>query len=276
MITAREKRPALGGYAVVFLFAVAGAALFARLGPSSQRAVRQFLPDGESWPAGYRLFLNLQNDLWMLPVAVLVLGLLSWRLAFLRHHISLALISTLVGGILAACGALMATPYFMFAGLPALPLDAVGKLQTAQEITLYSLEPTADRAALQKFEQFHGIPVLGKTTITDAALKQTVIDAILEATINLQGSESPCFIPRHGLKIVSGGKITELSLCFECAKLELHSDGGYYSLARRPQPLLNRILIDAGVPLPIPASDGDPAEVGSNSPPVSVTGGKTN
>src|SRR5262245_41623171 len=130
----------------------------------------------------------------------------------------------------------------------------MGKLPEAVEkalsgggtFTLLSLQPTRDPNG------FNGWKVLGKKTLEVKADRQRVIDALAKGAAEPGLAPARCFIPRHGVEVTSKGKTVGLVICFECYQVHVHTDGKRASdflIGRSPQPVLNKILSDAGIPL---------------------------
>ena len=131
-----------------------------------------------------------------------------------------------------------------------LPADAETVLDKAEELELYSLDPT--ECDKKPKDGFHGWKVLGKTTLKKKEDRQKVLKAIRKGIADSDGSVAGCFNPRHGLKGKAGGKTVELVICYECLSLEVYVDGKRSSVltARSPQPELDKVLRGAGVKLP--------------------------
>jgi hypothetical protein len=102
----------------------------------------------------------------------------------------------------------------------------------------------------QEVETFHDWPVLGKTEIVDGQQRLEVL-AALRSAINQGKHTAKCFWPRHAIRIVSKGKMTEYLICFECAQVHIYRDGGVTVQAINgvQQDVLDQYLKDAGVPL---------------------------
>jgi hypothetical protein len=102
---------------------------------------------------------------------------------------------------------------------------------------------------------FHDYPVLGSTRITDASARQKLVAAFYRgATAKTEAAR--CFNPRHGIRATGEGRTVDLLICFECGQVRAYVAGemtASFRIARSPQPLLDQILRDAGVPLPSPA-----------------------
>jgi hypothetical protein len=141
-----------------------------------------------------------------------------------------------------------------------LPADVLAVLDKAEAIELYSLDP-ADRGEKEIKDDkkaFHGWKVLGQTTLKGDARK-AALEAVLKGVKDSDGSAARCFIPRHGIRAVAGDKTADLVICFQCLQIQtfLGDQRGGALTTAGPQPALDKILKDAGVPLPAPA-DGKP------------------
>jgi hypothetical protein len=247
MSTTREKWLALVAYSLVFLFALTGIWVFHRIIPITLRAVHHLSGEPEAFPAGFRLLLGLESYAALLPITILVLGLLSWRFRILRHAIVLSLLGSILGLLFLGGALLLATPYFLYAGLPSVTPEMVGQMRSAQEITLFSLDPGQSKAEVEKTDTFQGYPVYGKVRITDPTSKREIIEAIIKGTDHNTGVESLCFMPHHGLRIVYQGKTFDYSLCFQCRKLCYHDTGEFYFISGTPMETLNQAMREAGI-----------------------------
>ena len=129
------------------------------------------------------------------------------------------------------------------------------------ELILFSIDGTAWQkrigkpAPVQEGETLHGHPVLGKTRIYDPVKQRTVIAAVKEAIRRGPEQTLRCFVPRHALRLTKGGESVDVVVCFECLRYQTfrganaESAAAAGNMADAPQPLLNKILSDAGVRL---------------------------
>ena len=135
-----------------------------------------------------------------------------------------------------------------------LPTVAEQALRNATEFELLSLDP--DRANADS-NGFHGWKVLGKTTITDAGVRNVLIAAFEKGVPRRNMEPVDCFNPRHGIKLVSDGITHEFVICFECYQVEWHSPRstrGGFQITSSPQATFDKILRASNVPLPQQAS----------------------
>lgn len=103
---------------------------------------------------------------------------------------------------------------------------------------------------------FQGFKVLGKTEVKDAVAWKAVL--AVAGKIN-PGSGPRCFWPRHGIRATAGGKTVDLLICFECTWvhvfLDMEEEAVELVIDPKQQPILDKVLTDAKVPLPTPAKD---------------------
>jgi hypothetical protein len=131
-----------------------------------------------------------------------------------------------------------------------LPAAVREALEKAEGMTLLSLDPD-EKAGVDAPVQFHGWKVLGKTEVKDKAARAKLVAALVEGASKKGLEPAKCFNPRHGLHLTYKGKSVDLVICFECAQVRVHGAGAdRFLIARSPQPALDKILKDAGVPLP--------------------------
>mgnify|MGYP001254505577 FL=1 len=131
-----------------------------------------------------------------------------------------------------------------------LPPAAEQALRNATDFELLSLDP--DRTTAET-SGFHGWEVLGKTTITDAGVRNNLIAAFKDGVPRRDIEPVDCFNPRHGIKLVSDGTTHEFVICFECYQVEWHSPRstrGGFQITSSPQETFDRILKDSKAPLP--------------------------
>src|SRR5262249_37932467 len=102
---------------------------------------------------------------------------------------------------------------------------------------------------------FHGAPVLGKTTVNDAATRKKLISALKQAVEDSDGASIPGFHPRHGIRIVFQKTTLDFLLCFERLQAHVYKDDkklGELRLTSEPQPIFDAVLKAANVPLTAP------------------------
>jgi hypothetical protein len=132
-------------------------------------------------------------------------------------------------------------------------VDPVAAVVAASEIELYSLDPSFGG---RQEEGFHGWKILGKTTIKDAEPRKALAAAFKKGVEDNEGVVAGCFIPRHGIRVKYDGKTVDLVICFQCYSFQHFVDdkqGKGGPMTPSPQPLFNKVLTDAKVPLPKPA-----------------------
>lgn len=124
--------------------------------------------------------------------------------------------------------------------------------EAADEFILYSLDgskyamaPSTDAGA------FHGVPVLGQTSIEDQKKRAELISALYDGINDSDGTVAACFIPRHGIHIVQGQQVVDYVICFECLQVEIYQGNAQSSklTTQSPRKVFNKYLKDAGLPL---------------------------
>ena len=131
-----------------------------------------------------------------------------------------------------------------------LPPAAEQALRNATDFELLSLDP--DRTTAES-SGFHGWKVLGKTTITDAGVRNNLIAAFKEGVPRRDIEPVDCFNPRHGITLVSDGTTHEFVICFECYRVEWYSTRSTtagFQITSSPQATFDKILKSSNVPLP--------------------------
>lgn len=120
-----------------------------------------------------------------------------------------------------------------------------------EQLTLFSLDPIGPLASVPEgVESFQGYRVLGKLEITDPQQRQDIVMAINRG-IAEGGEQAKCFDSRHGFRTVTEKSIRDYVICFHCGNYYDYprADGLLRSISKSPQPLLNSLLKNAGVPL---------------------------
>jgi hypothetical protein len=143
-----------------------------------------------------------------------------------------------------ACGLAVSAP-------DAIPEGPRGALEKAGQIELYSLDP--DRGEEKPKDGFHGWKVLGQTTVKNADTLKALVAAFKKGVAENDGIVAGCFNPRHGIRVTHDGKTFDFVICFECYQVEVYIDGKKvkgFLVTRSPQKAFDKVLKDAGVPLP--------------------------
>ena len=98
-----------------------------------------------------------------------------------------------------------------------------------------------------------GWKVLGKIQLDNdqAATAVSAFQSAVSGWIPQMMPSFECFIPRHGLRVTSGGHTYDFVLCYECGSMEISRDQKH--LASLPAfgfgLILNQMLIRAHIPL---------------------------
>lgn len=125
----------------------------------------------------------------------------------------------------------------------------------ADRVTLYSLDGFGP-AEIDSGKRptpggtLHGFGVLG-TVDLDQADGERILGALNDG---LEGAhaEAACFLPRHAIRVERGRARRDYVVCFECLRYGVYENGervGHGLITEVPQPVLDRILEGAGVPL---------------------------
>jgi hypothetical protein len=68
---------------------------------------------------------------------------------------------------------------------------------------------------------FMATKVLGKTTISDGKVRESLISAFENGVEKPEG-QTICFNPRHGIHATRRGKAADFVICFECRQVKVH------------------------------------------------------
>jgi hypothetical protein len=152
----------------------------------------------------------------------------------------------LVGGV-----GLLAVVVYELTGLvePPSPLP-----DDPDRLILYSLDGMPDEHRLAEAKEFlYHFPVLGKVEVTDSRQRRELLAAVRRA-IRKAPEPAKCFWPRHAIRAVKGGMTVDVVVCFQCRTYDVSRaqetlSGATLTIAPDPEPLFDKILADAGVPL---------------------------
>ena len=143
-------------------------------------------------------------------------------------------------------------PRLMQAGLDDsnhIPYPAREILEHADRFELLSLSPEHLREPAKN--DFHGFRVLGQTSITSTEIRRKLVAAFELGVSENDGVIAACFNPRHGIRVVHRGKQADFVICFECRQVRVVGEGaGEFLVSNSPQPVFDKVLGDAHVPLP--------------------------
>jgi hypothetical protein len=133
------------------------------------------------------------------------------------------------------------------------------------ELVLFSIDgndhgrdPGSENTEPNQRVRFHGFPVLGYTYIVDPAVRREVVAAVKKSMRFARPYRARCFNPRHVLRVTKGEDTVDLVICYECMFYLYYRNGKkeYAStIWHDSQPLLDKILTDAGVRLAPRSSD---------------------
>lgn len=101
---------------------------------------------------------------------------------------------------------------------------------------------------------FRGYPILGQVDLSGADTAEQFLVMLEDRIGSEQGLIAGCFIPRHGLRVVRDGRVTDYVICFQCTNFEWYVGGaedrvGQQSISAKYGPVFSQPLIDAGIEL---------------------------
>jgi hypothetical protein len=134
---------------------------------------------------------------------------------------------------------------------PSLPQPIGSAFRDSDEVILYSLAPDTETAGK---ESFHGFAVHGKTVIQDTSTRKKLFNAFAKGVEDHDGSVAACFIPHHGLRVRSGGKTTDLVICFMCAQVYVYDSESSTKhesilISKSPRGAFDEVLKAGNVPV---------------------------
>jgi hypothetical protein len=157
--------------------------------------------------------------------------------------------SVLIGVPLAAMGIVLGAELWTHFG----PGTELRPLDNADSFELFSLDPSMRGWPATPGQRiFNGYRVLGSTIVTDSQTRSDISAALKAGIRASDGNEAACFEPRHGIRVTQANTVTDYIICFECKVVEVWRDEKRITslpTTRSPQPVLDRVLQTAGVPL---------------------------
>jgi hypothetical protein len=131
-----------------------------------------------------------------------------------------------------------------------IPDQARAILENANQFELLSIGhgPTTKNPT----EDFHGWPVIGKTTIKDSNTRDRLVAALEKGVEENKGDSMKCFNPRHGIRATHDGMTADFVICFECFQAVVYIAGEKeqrFLITASPAPVFNQTLQQAKVPL---------------------------
>ncbi len=147
--------------------------------------------------------------------------------------------------IVAFLGLFAVAAIYIFRGIPR---GAATALRDPDTFELLSLDPERGR----KDADFHRFKVLGRTTVTDPAMRQRLYNSLQSGARWNVPIPSLCFDPRHGIRVTSKGRTVDLVICFECSQVQVWQGDSLvtsFIVGQSPEPVFDQALRDAGLPL---------------------------
>jgi hypothetical protein len=131
-----------------------------------------------------------------------------------------------------------------------IPDQARAILEKAMQFDLLSIGH--DPSPKKPTEDFHGWPVIGKTTIKDPNTRKRLVAALEKGVEENKGDVMKCFNPRHGIRVTHGGMTADFVICFECFQVMVYLAGEKerrFLITDSPAPVFNQTLQQSNVPL---------------------------
>src|SRR5262245_4395395 len=134
-------------------------------------------------------------------------------------------------------------------------------LDEPDRFTLFSIEGNDDEGQVKILphvteHDFHGFNILGKTEITDAQQRKSLIESLDEGISKVTHGPAICFWPRHGISVVRGDTRFAFVICFECSQIHVLDRNANHIFETQttdePAVVFNKALASASVPLATP------------------------
>ena len=135
------------------------------------------------------------------------------------------------------------------------PLPFAQAMKETGSIEIFSLLADTRKSQYDR-PSMHGWPILGKTTLSKTASRNTIVSAFLQ-DVSPTGPDTElprCFSPRHAIRVTYLNKTLDLVICFECRQVKFYQDGQsdtftLFEVGRSPEDLFDSVLREAKVPL---------------------------
>jgi hypothetical protein len=140
--------------------------------------------------------------------------------------------------------------------------NPVAGLDHPEKLTLYSIQEAEHGKEPKTAETFHGYEVLGKFEVDDPKKRKELIAALKGGLARSDGSMNKCFWPHHAIRAVENGQTVDYVICFYCLQLARFMNGAseIKAVTADPQPVFDKLLEEAGVPLSDDLKKGDTAK----------------
>jgi hypothetical protein len=128
-------------------------------------------------------------------------------------------------------------------------------LEQADQFEFLSLQPESEGSERPEPENdFHRHTVLGKIRVQDPETRKELIAALKKGTEENTSGAVKCFWPRHGIRATHEGKTIDLAVCFHCLQVYVYVNEDpvrkeVILTSKSPEPLFDKVLQDAGIPL---------------------------
>jgi uncharacterized protein YuzB (UPF0349 family) len=105
----------------------------------------------------------------------------------------------------------------------ALPSDTVGILESAPELTVYSIDPDGKTTPLERLDQtktFHGYRIRNRVDIKGEPKSELL--GKLYTAIAENPAPARCYVPRHGIRARTESRSVDMVICFQCAQARIY------------------------------------------------------
>ena len=123
-------------------------------------------------------------------------------------------------------------------------------LEQAEKIEMFEIagymEARPPKSEQNQPERFQDFRIKKKVTITDASLKQQILDGLFYAA-STSDSGAMCFSPAHGVRATYKGESVDLVICFMCGNFRGESSVGRVggAISKAPKELFEQVLANA-------------------------------
>lgn len=215
-----------------------------------------FFPE-RALPEAFLLVINLRKFLFFFPCIFAFVGWGAMRWHWLRSVWALVTASIVLTSVhLVMCYGVMLVGVAMAGGMVPrrLPPEVRTVIEQSEQLELLSIWPsraTKEKPPAPVVGEFHGYPLLGRLTVTNSVIHQSVVKEFLVSVDKSNGAKALCFTPRHAIHLKRGSDELDLLVCYECRYIVAYrgSEQWEVGVSGSSKAFLNQLLTDAGIPL---------------------------
>lgn len=95
-----------------------------------------------------------------------------------------------------------------------------------ERLEIFALDPGSGYdGPLEGPDRLRGCRVLGSTVVGEPTDRAAIAQLVLRGLRESDGSLAHCFLPRHGLRVTSEGRVHDFAICYECLTVRAWDEG---------------------------------------------------